>query len=115
MQLSVSVYLDRYGDCSRGTYFPVNANDEFTILSHGGEAFDTLRCEITFKSEADDRLCLHFRNFFISRCDVKLEVYPEQSASGKVLVSTCTVPVKNQQHIPLFSEDPKLFFSEKER
>ena len=26
-----------------------------------------------------------------------------------------TVPVKNQQHIPLFSEDPKLFFSEKER
>ena len=89
MQLSVSVYLDRYGDCSRGTYFPVNANDEFSILSHGGEAFDTLRCEITFKSEADDRLCLHFRNFFISRCDVKLEVYPEQSASGKVLVSTC--------------------------
>ena len=26
-----------------------------------------------------------------------------------------TVPVKNEQHIPLFSEDPKLFFSEKER
>ena len=81
------MYLDRYGDCSRGDYFPVDANDEFSILSHGGEAFDTLRCEITFKSEADDRLCLHFRNFFISRCDVKLEVYPEQSASGKVLVS----------------------------
>ena len=30
-------------------------------------------------------------------------------------VSEDTVPVKNQQHIPLFSEDPKLFFSEKER
>ena len=26
-----------------------------------------------------------------------------------------TVPVKNQQHISLFSEDPKLFFSEKQR
>ena len=30
-------------------------------------------------------------------------------------VKPSTVPVKNQQHIPLFSEDPKLFFSEKER
>ena len=32
-----------------------------------------------------------------------------------MIKQTLTVPVKNQQHIPLFSEDPKLFFSEKER
>ena len=81
------MYLDRYGDCFHGTYFPVHAQDEYSILSHGGEAFDTLRCEITFKSERNDRLCLHFQRFLISRCDVKFEVYPEQSASGKALVS----------------------------
>lgn len=84
---ATKVYLDRYGDCSRETYIPVKANEEYSILSHGAEAFDTLVCEISFRSEQNDRLCLHFRRFYISKCDVKFEVYSEQSASGKALGS----------------------------
>ena len=78
--------MDRYGDCFRDSYISVE-NEEYSILSHGGEAFDTLVCEISFKSEKNDRLCLHFRTFQISKCTVKFQVYSEQSASGVAAVS----------------------------
>ena len=86
------VYMDRYGDCFKETYISVKG-EEYSILSHGGEAFDTLVCEISFKSEQDDRLCLHFRRFEINKCNVNFEVYSEQSASGAAVVSSLMLSI----------------------
>lgn len=89
---SKTVYMDRYGDCFHGG--PMEIEDEsYTIKAHGGDAYDTLKCEITFKSVKEDKLCLSFKDFFINKCDVKLTAYSEKSASGTAMGTyTCRTP-----------------------
>lgn len=82
----VSVYMDRYGDCFHGGPMEV-ADESYTIKAQGGEAYDTLKCEMTYKSGNNERLCLSFKEFFISRCDVKITAYSEKSASGNAMVT----------------------------
>ena len=57
----------------------------------------------------------HAGVYYVSNGPVYVRVDLTNDSFLKRFVGTSTVPVKNQQHIPLFSEDPKLFFSEKER
>ncbi|XP_053376930.1 uncharacterized protein LOC123528933 [Mercenaria mercenaria] len=81
---SETVYMDRYGDCFHGG--PMEVDDEsYKIMAQGGDAYDTLTCEMTFKSLKNDRLCLSFTSFHIRKCDVKLSVYSEKSASGNAM------------------------------
>ena len=79
--------MDRYGDCFRDSYISVK-DEQYTILSQGGEPYDTTVCEMVFKSEKNDRLCLSFKEFTINRCDLHLDVYAEQSAAGTAIVRT---------------------------
>lgn len=78
--------MDKYGDCFRDGPIEVE-DDSIVIQSQGGEPYDTLFCEMRFKSVLNDRLCLSFESLEINRCDLNLHVFQEDSAAGTALVS----------------------------
>jgi hypothetical protein len=80
-----AVYMDRYGDCFHEGMMEVE-QESYNIMAQGGAAYDTLTCEMRFKSMKDDRLCLSFSSFMITKCDVKLTVYSDKDSTGSPLV-----------------------------
>lgn len=77
--------MDKYGDCAHDG--PIEVEDEaVTIKAQGGAPYDTLICEMTFKSMLNDRLCVSFQKMDIKRCDVNLYVFQEDSSAGTALV-----------------------------
>jgi len=78
--------MDKYGDCFRGSIIEVE-EEAVTIRSTGGAPYDTLICEMNFKSMMNDKLCVSFEQLDIERCDLTLTVFPEQDSSGHALVS----------------------------
>ncbi|XP_052779321.1 uncharacterized protein LOC128216716 [Mya arenaria] len=80
-----TVYMDRYGDCFHDG--PIEVEESYTILSQGGEAYDTLTCQMTFKADKGSRLCLTFRSIRIDNCGVNLHVFSKESSNDKVLGS----------------------------
>lgn len=80
------VYMDRYGDCVRDGPFEVD-RDKINIYAQGGEPYDTLVCELVFKSAHNDRLCVSFNSLNITSCDVRLSLFAEQSSQGHAIAS----------------------------
>ena len=83
------------------------------LQDHWSFGFDHLTVDHALK------MCMWFEynpqiNFWHLLCSLNFVVFWAFTLR-KCTLFGYTVPVKNQQHIPLFSEDPKLFFSEKER
>ncbi|XP_060586536.1 uncharacterized protein LOC132742204 isoform X2 [Ruditapes philippinarum] len=76
--------MDRYGDCFHEGIMEVE-QESYNIMAQGGAAYDTLTCEMRFKSMKDDRLCLSFSSFMITKCDVKLTVYSDKDSTGSPL------------------------------
>ncbi|KAH3828076.1 uncharacterized protein LOC127832689 isoform X2 [Dreissena polymorpha] len=85
LSLAKTVYTDRYGDCFHGG--PIEVEEEYTIVSRGGDAYDTLNCEMTFKTQTNNRMCLSFKEVEIKRCDLSLNVYASDSSKGAPLSS----------------------------
>ncbi|KAL4226091.1 hypothetical protein ACF0H5_014079 [Mactra antiquata] len=97
-----SVYMDKYGDCLNEG--PKSVEDEpYLIYSQGGEPYDTLRCQMTFKSSKDDRLCLSFKELAILRCDLKVYAYSDEFASNNHLMGTYSCQTDDNP-IPVCSE-----------
>ncbi|GFS02141.1 hypothetical protein ElyMa_006438200, partial [Elysia marginata] len=79
------VFFNKYGHCSQGTPFDLDA-ERITLKSMGGnDAYETLTCSVTLHSSSDDGLCLYFKSLDIKSCDVTLKIYASKSASGRTL------------------------------
>ncbi|OWF43536.1 uncharacterized protein LOC110459596 [Mizuhopecten yessoensis] len=82
--MTSTYYFDKYGHCASTD--PIVIDDEqHTILAKGGEAYSTLQCDLSFKADRNDQLCLHFITYSVDNCDVELFVYDKDASSGSYM------------------------------
>ncbi|WAR25774.1 hypothetical protein MAR_011478, partial [Mya arenaria] len=107
IHFQIPVYMDRYGDCFHDG--PIEVEESYTILSQGGEAYDTLTCQMTFKADKGSRLCLTFRSIRIDNCGVNLHVFSKESSNDKVLKRELSHEGYNfKLELRIYSEAPPL-------
>ncbi|KAK3792954.1 hypothetical protein RRG08_060649 [Elysia crispata] len=75
-----TVYFDKYGHCQR-SWKPFDLDDDvYTLKSTGGnDAYNSMKCSMTFRAPPDYGVCLTFEDFDIKRCDVTVEIYNSKS------------------------------------
>lgn len=87
---SETVYFDKYGHCQRW-WKPFDLDDDvYTLKSTGGDdAHESLNCAMSFQAPTNNAICLTFKDFEISRCDVSLNIYDSKTGENSWRSFTC--------------------------
>ncbi|RUS83827.1 hypothetical protein EGW08_008408 [Elysia chlorotica] len=75
-----TVYFDKYGHCQR-SWKPFDLDDDvYTLKSTGGnDAYNSMKCSMTFRAPSEYGICLTFKDVKITRCDVTIEIHNSKS------------------------------------
>lgn len=79
------VFMDRYGDCYHDGPFQLQNDAVLSVYALGGAAYDTLICDISFKSQENYRICVSFKGVEINRRDVSLTVFNGNSSMESIM------------------------------